>query len=56
MNFPREIIENVAWKLADAIRKFKESDASLFIARADYYHIVLLDQDSDVSNLKPDTC
>ena len=55
MNFPREIIENVAWKLEDAIRNFNELDTRLLNARADYDHIVLLDQDSDVSNLKPDS-
>ena len=55
MNFPREIIENVAWKLEDAIRNFNESDARLFSARADYDHIVLLDHDSDAPNLKPDS-
>ena len=51
MNFPREIIENVAWKLEDAIRNFNESDARLFSARADYDHIVLLDHDSDATLL-----
>lgn len=59
MNFPHDIIENVAWKLEESIKKFdaehSNTSSILFCARNEYDYIVLLDRDSKSNLLKPDS-
>lgn len=59
MNFPHDIIENVAWKLEESIKKFdaehSNTSSKLFCARHEYDYIVLLDRDSKSNLLKPDS-
>lgn len=56
MNIPGSIIENVAWKLEESLRKFDSINTSsnsskLFSKRNEYDLIILFDNDSTISSL-----
>jgi len=56
INIPGDLVENVAWKLEEAIKK-QDNDSvfKIFSNRKDYDYLILIDKDSSAASFKPES-
>jgi ubiquitin carboxyl-terminal hydrolase 8 len=56
INIPGDLVENVAWKLEETIKK-QDNDSvfKIFSSRKDYDYLILIDKDSSVTSFKPES-